>query len=251
MPLIIARPMNVDDSSSFVEIGLLHSKYPQHCIGGATIRAYLSRLYNEQRKIVLEPRKSITLQVQSPPTIYGSFRLDMGPLLHLGIAKGYTPEILAINFVSKDVEIPILPNELEVDAYDSQIKQRISEEVLILQKIGESFETIGILHQSGLHDIANDLTEGLTRLEKNDYEGAIKFCRKVVEGFRVISERQALDSSKNRSAAISEFLTKSFGLVSNLGEHYGTYGSAEDAAFSRDLAITVSRYLARRVLKQA
>ena len=249
MPLIVARPMNVDDSSSFVEIGQLHSKYPQHCVAGAAIRAYLNRVYNEDRKIVLQPRKSVLLKVQSPKTTYGSFRLDLSPLLDLGIAKGYTPEILAINFVVRNNEIPILPNELEVDAYDSEIRQRISEEALILRKIGESFETIGILHQTGLHDIANDLTEGLTRAEKNDYEGAIKFFRKVVEGFRLISEKQALDSSKNRSAAISEFLTKSFGLISNLGEHYGTYGSPEDAAFSRDLTVAVARYLARKVSK--
>lgn len=249
MPLIIARPLDVDDSISFVEIDHLHRKYPQHCIAGAAIRAYLNRVYNEDRKIVLQPRKSIILKVQSPKTTYGSFRLDLDPLIDLGIAKRYTAEILAINFVATNNEIPILPNELEVDAYDLEIGQRINEEVLTLRKIGEFFETIGLLHQSGLHDIANDLTDGLTRVEKYDYEGAIKFFRKVVEGFRVISGNQDLDSSKNRSTAISDFLTKSFHLISNLGEHYGTYGGSEDAVFSRDLAVTIARYLARKVSK--
>lgn len=94
--------------------------------------------------------------------------------------------------------------------------------------------------------VKDDLTEGLVRMETNHYDGAIKFFRKVVEGFKVISDKQVLDQSKNRSDAISDFLTKSFGLISNLGEHYGTYGGPEAAVFSRDITVAIARYLAPR-----
>lgn len=236
----------MDAGGSFVDAGQLQSKYPHFCTPGATVRVFLNRIFNEKREVVQQARKTSMLQIIMPKQLYGVVRLDTGPLLQLGIAKNQIPEILAMNFVLADGEVPILPNEFEVDAFDTIIRERIVEELSALQAIGVSFETVGVLHQWGFHDIANDLTEGLVRMEKNDYDGAIKFFRKVVEGFKVISDKQGLDPSKNRSDAISDFLSKSYGLISNLGEHYGTYGGPDAAVFSRDITVAVARYLAPR-----
>jgi hypothetical protein len=116
-----------------------------------------------------------------------------------------------------------------------------------LRKISGSFETIGLLHQSGNNEITEDLTQGLLRFEKGDWEGAIKFFRKVVEAFRhIVQKEQPIEGSKNRAQAIQDFLSKSFGLLSNFGEHYGTHGAFQDAALARDLAIAISKFLTER-----
>jgi hypothetical protein len=101
----------------------------------------------------------------------------------------------------------------------------------------------------GLQDISADLWEGLVRYYGNDYEGSIKFFRKVVEGLRnIVKESDVIEGS--RKDHLYEYLSKAYSLISSFGEHTGTRGSLPEARLSRDIALSASRYLAE-YLKQS
>jgi len=56
-----------------------------------------------------------------------------------------------------------------------------------LRELGGMYEVVDLLSTVGLQDISADLWEGLVRYYSGDYEGSIKFFRKVVEGLRKIA----------------------------------------------------------------
>jgi len=120
----------------------------------------------------------------------------------------------------------------------------------VLKELGSTYEVIGHLSVAGLQDIAADLLEGLRRFYSSDYEGSIKFFRKVVEGLRnVVKETDVFEG--NRKEFLYEYLSKAYQLISNFGEHAGTRGSLHEARLSRDIALSLSRYLAEYLrLKQ-
>jgi hypothetical protein len=102
--------------------------------------------------------------------------------------------------------VPILPNEIVLDC-DSGIERQVKEEVQLLQKVAESYEIIGKLYNKELIEIAEDLREGITRLERNDIDGSIKFFRKVLEGFEKWIDADTI-KSPNRVEAIKKYLKK-------------------------------------------
>jgi hypothetical protein len=247
--MIIARPLSVAGNKYTLDIYNLKSKYPTLCQDGVQVRGYINRVYNENRKIVNQPRMYCAIEIVK----IGSWeKLDLTPFaVKLGIPQGYTIEVLAINFVIQEemqvIEVPIFPNEIQMDVSDTEINARIKEEMESLMKISETFETIGLLYEKNFFDLASDLREGLIRTEKNDHEGAIKFYRKTIEGFKLLMRNKIIDDSESRTKEIKEFLSKAYSLLSNFGEHYGTRGFIDEGNFARDLTVAISRYMIKKL----
>lgn len=166
MPQIIAFPLAVDKETSYVDLMHLESDYPQYCKDGNSIRCYLSRIYNTAKKTTVQPRELAVMQIEKKQGQYWPRMILSTMARKYGIAKGYFVELLLINFVAGNYEIPIFQNEFKVDASDTEIQRRLMEDLETLQTVAQFFETIGILSLHGFHEIANELTEGLTRYEK-------------------------------------------------------------------------------------
>lgn len=258
MPIVIVRRLEIKDSKCLINVRCLDSPYPQFTINGMGIRCFLNRVFTEDgKRIVSQPRCTHVFKIYKPES-YSTTMLNLSKFaLREGIPKNYFIETIAINFVyeRKDeasgkretIEFPIYPREIksDVDAYaPTRIDEQIHSEIESLTKIGEAFETIGLLYQFGLHETASDLTEGLLRVERNDHEGAIKFFRKVVEGFRNhIKDQNITFISEKRTEEMKRFLSTSYSLLGNFGEHAGTHGWMDEATFAKEIAIATSRYI--------
>ena len=250
MPIIIVKPLEVEsDGTCLINVNYLDARYPQFCKQGIGIRSLVNRVYNPSRKVIKSPKIVEVFRIQRKETYYAA-KLDLSPFaLYEGIPKGYLIEILAINFIyehkDKDtgkqtsVEFPIYPNELLTDVDDYEIKRKVQEDLENLQRVGQAFETIGLLYQTKLYDIASDLTDALIRFENNDYEGSIKFFRKVMEGLRNNIKDKVI-VSENRTKEFRSFLNASYGLMSNFGEHAGTHGWANEAILCKDCLLYTS-----------
>jgi len=211
------------------------------------VRAYIVRAYNEEGRVVKELRSMMPLEV-----VDNCLKVTY---LHLkeGIPVGYFIELVLINFIipleEGDFEVPIFPNEFRKHlSYNTpeEVRRRVEEETYALEKIGRDIEVIGLLYKAGLHSIASDLTEALERFYKHDYEGSIKFFRKVVEALRNIVQIKGIKIvSEKRTQFLREYLSKAYQLISNFGEHAGTYGFMPEANLSKDIALSACRYLVR------
>ena len=255
MPIIIVRKLKIEKTKCLLDVSCLDSPYPQFTIDGMSIRFFLNRVYTENGKVTLQPKQTFVFAIDKPQ--YGSAKLDLSPYpLYEGVPKDYWVEIVAINFVlrQKDqsgqqtvTEFPIYPKEMKVnvDGYAPySIKEQIKKEMEFLGKIGEAFETVGSLYQYGFHEIASDLTEGLLRIERNDHEGAIKFFRKVVEALRdYVKKPEVIVISANRTDLVKRFLSSSYSLLANFGEHAGTHGWIDEATLAKEITIATIRYV--------
>lgn len=253
MPIIIVAPIEVEDDKSLVNVSILDRPYPQLAKQGNKIRCLINRIFTEDgNKITKQPRLIDVFMVYKP-IIYSPTNLNITPYaLFQGIPKGYFVELLAINFIysyedNPELEFPIYPGEMQTNFHFStphKIKEIVQADIQALTKVGEAFETVGLLHQMGLYDIAGDLTEGLQRMERNDHEGAIKFFRKVLEGWRVyINSQKKTIASVKRTEEVNRFLNTSYSLMSNFGEHTGTHGWIDEATLSKEIAVSISRYI--------
>lgn len=238
------------DENLRVRIDELAKKYSHACIEGHEIDVYINRIFNEEKKVVSKPERSISLKIVKD--IIYKF-LDFSIIApELGIPTGYFVEVLATNFVTARIpdmsplRVPIFPNEIKIDA-DSQIKELIEDEIKTLEKVGKTLETVGLLSDHNLPELADHLRDGITRLEKFDYEGSVMSFRKVIEGFRNLMKDKIVDGSENRSKEIRSFLSKAFSLLSNFGEHVGTRGLMDEAIFARELAVSVSGYMLKKI----
>lgn len=181
---MIIKSITIKEGTALVSVDTLESPYPQFVKEGMKIRCFINRIYNKDgTKIIDEPHRSLIFNIVKPKGYY-SHCLDVSSFAFIkGIPKEYCIEIVAINFVyerkdeksgrTKVYEFPIYPNETktEVDYSLSNLKEQVEREIYVLDRIGKAYETIGYLYQSGLPEIANDLTEGLLRAERGDYEG--------------------------------------------------------------------------------
>ena len=221
--------------------------------------AHIYRVFNEEGDVVKEFNKDIVAPVAELDGFYPTYILDLTEVhLGYGIPIGYFLEVLLISLTvksgSKQFEMLIYPDEFRLSEPPSTPPPKVSAlvqgNVNVLKELGSTYEVIGHLSVAGLQDIATDLLEGLRRFYSSDYEGSIKFFRKVVEGLRnVVKGTDVFEG--NRKEFLSEYLSKAYQLISNFGEHAGTRGSLHEARLSRDIALSLSRYLAEYLrLKQ-
>lgn len=259
MPIIIAKPLTFYYAPPILYLFDIHDlfqKYP-NMYGqiGVRVRLYVNRIRNEALKIVNEPRIGCLLDMVhektgQPPTSRAF--LDMTDVASkLGIPKNYIVEVLAINFMFQNekgnvTEFPIFPNEILVDVQDENLRLRIEEEAEALKKLGEGFETVALLYEAGLNEIAYELTDALVKFDKNDYEGMMRSYTKVMESFQVLA-KDKIAGTKTSMKELKGFLEKTQSLLSSLGKDYGARALMEEGVFARNLMVTTSRYLMHRL----
>jgi len=218
---------------------------------GVSARTYLDRVYNTNGDIIKEYKQMIILHVKKG-SYTGEYLLDFTPFhLRDGIPIGYFIGLLLLSLIikvkeGKKIEIPVLPNEFKTEVGYStpdRVKEFVKMEEYTLEKVGRDIEVIGLLYDIGLAHIAGDLTEALSRFYKGDYEGSIKFFRKVVEGLRnLVQSKKIMIVNEKRTESLRQYLAKAYHLLSNFGEHAGTYGFMPEATFSKDIALSACRY---------
>jgi tetratricopeptide (TPR) repeat protein len=187
------------------------------------------------------------------------YYLDIDKLAHeLSIPDGYFVEILLTSISNEEFgEKVVFPNETK--KYIAMgLEKLIDEKMNVLSRIGGISQSHSFLAGLGLGDIAKELSLGYSRFEIGDYDGAIKSYRKVVEGFRNHLEeketregkkvfKRLLDNSENRTEKIADFLNKTYSLLSNFGEHYGTHAFEEEGVFSHKLVENLTEYLTKKL----
>jgi hypothetical protein len=219
-------------------------------------KVHIRRVFNEEGDVVREVNESIEVPVLEFKS--DTYVLDLtGMHLDYGIPIGYFLEVLLISLIvkseSKQYGVVVYPDEFRY-SMPPNIPQKISNLVTgyahVLRELGGMYEVVDLLSTVGLQEISADLWEGLVRFYDGDYEGSIKFFRKVVEGLRnIVKETDAIEGS--RRDHLYEYLSKAYSLISGFGEHAGTRGSLPEARLSRDIALSTSRYLAEYLkLKQ-
>jgi len=218
------------------------------------VRVHVSRVFNEEGDVVKEVNENLVVKLKMELITHV---LDLTEMhLRYGIPIGYFLEVLLISLIvksgSKQYEMLVYPDEFKhlispflpqkvsnlVESYARVIRERMDYEVVVL------------LSTVGLQDISADLWEGLVRYYSNDYEGSIKFFRKVIEGLRnIVKEADVIE--EGRKERLHRYLSGAYDLISSFGEHAGTRGSLPEARLSRDIALSASRYLAEYLkLKQ-
>jgi len=218
-------------------------------------RVHVCRVFNEEGDVVKEINENIEVPVTGFVTIYV---LDLaGVHFRYSIPIGYFLEILLISLIvesgSKRGEMPVYPDEFRYLISPSaplKVSNLVEGYARVLKELGGMPEVVSLLSIVGLQDISADLSEGLRRFYSGDYEGSIKFFRKVVEGLRNVVEQTDVFEEKRREF-LYQYLSKAYHLISNFGEHAGTRGFLPEARLSRDIALSASRYLAEYLrLKQ-
>jgi len=257
MPVLLISYLGRFSSFPIVEVPYsLRSKYPTvfkliYSGNEVKIRVYVDKFYNDRGDVIKEYRQLFILDLtRSGYTYYINFaRFHMDD----GIPMGSIVVALLTNFVIKDrrgkeKEIPIFPNELAMEKdfwLPEEVSRVVNTERKLLEEIGWDIEIVGLLYATELNNIAMDLIEGLTRFYKSDYEGSIKFFRKVVEGLRNYVKASKLEGlGEKRQEFLHDYLSKAYQLISNFGEHSGTRGSMPEARLSKDIAVSSCRYVA-------
>lgn len=255
MPYLVVGELKETGSKSVVELPYeIRNKYPmifKTVDAGMKVKAriYLNKVYNTDGDVIKEYKQLFILPVGKT---YTNYYLDF-TYFHIrdGIPIGYLLEFLLLTFVTevegRDIETPILPNEFKTEfsyAVPDEVEELVERERDALERIGRDVEVIGLLFNVGLSGVAADLTEALTRFYRADYEGSIKFFRKVVEGIRnMLKAGKVVVVNEKRTQFLYEYTSKAYQLISNFGEHAGTYGFMPEAVFSKDIAISVCRYI--------
>jgi len=252
-----------------VDSSELGEKYSHMCVEGTKVKAFVSRIFNQEFKVVNEPRLfSILDLVCAKKSLSESYKdyqqadgyyLEMGKLVNdLSIPEGYYVEILLISLVNDRSEgKTIFPFETRVHAV-KELDARVNERLEALGKIGAISQSHTFLSSLGLEDISEELSQGYSRFEIGDYDGAIKSYRKVIEGFRNHLEqketnegkrvyKKLIDNSESRTEKLVDFLNKSYSLLSNFGEHYGTHAFDEEGVFSHKLVESLTEYLTKKL----
>ncbi|WP_143701520.1 hypothetical protein [Vulcanisaeta sp. EB80] len=230
---------------------------PSTIVSGLKVyaRVHVRRVFNEEGDVVKEVNENIESPVIERDNIYV---LDLTKIhLDYSIPIGYFLEVLLISLTvesgTKRYGMLVYPDEFRY-SMPPNIPQKVSNLVTgyarVLRELGGMYEVVDLLSTVGLQDVSADLWEGLVRFYGGDYEGSIKFFRKVVEGLRnIVKEADAIEGS--RKEHLYEYLSKAYSLISSFGEHAGTRGSLPEARLSRDIALSTSRYLAEYLkLKQ-
>jgi len=230
-------------------------------------RVHVRRVFNEEGDVVKEVNENIEAPVIEWETVKINIQeiiktkiyvLDLTKIhLDYSIPIGYFLEVLLISLTvesgTKRYGMLVYPDEFRY-SMPPNIPQKVSNLVTgyahVLRELGGMYEVVDLLGTVGLQEISADLWEGLVRFYGGDYEGSIKFFRKVVEGLRnIVKEADVIEGS--RKEHLYEYLSKAYSLISGFGEHAGTRGSLPEARLSRDIALSASRYLAEYLkLKQ-
>ncbi len=219
------------------------------------VRVHVSRVFNEEGNVVKEVNENLVVKLEMKMK-FTTYVLDLTEMhLRYSIPIGYFLEVLLISLIvksgSKQYEMLVYPDEFKysISPFLPQKVSNLVESYARVLRERMDYEVVVLLSTVGLQDISADLWEGLVRYYGNDYEGSIKFFRKVVEGLRKIANKTDV-IEEGRKERLHRYLSSAYDLISSFGEHAGTRGSLPEARLSRDIALSTSRYLAE-YLKQS
>ena len=226
----------------------------------AQARIYIGRLFNEDGEVVMEVNSVVTVDVKYCPTFhpmtpFPGYCIDLtGVARKLELPLKYYLEILLFTLIVKmgsleQREYLVYPYEFRynLNGVPDKIRVFVESYASSLKKVAGSVELSIILAKIGLEGLSADLVEGLKRFYSGDYEGSIKFFRKVVEGLRNHVREKPVFGSK-RDELLHDYLSKAFQLISNFGEHANTRGSVYEAEFSMEVCLSAVKYLSRYLL---
>jgi hypothetical protein len=226
-------------------------------------RIYIGRLFNEGGEVVMEINSVATVDVKYCPSqpfysLSAEYCIDLtGVDREPELPLKYYLEILLFTLIvrmgsSEQREYVVYPYEFRynLSGVPDKIRVFVESYALSLKKDVELLEPPIILAKIGLEGLSADLVEGLKRFYGGDYEGSIKFFRKVVEGLRnYVKERPVFGSKRDK--LLYDYLSKSFQLISNFGEHASTRGSVYEAEFSMEVCLSAVKYITRYLLSES
>ncbi len=142
---------------------------------------------------------------------------------------------------------PILPDSIEKVGFNENthgIWEDVEEKMEFINKIAREYGTWSMVVDTPLSNVVSDLMEASARYNMGDYEGAVKFYRKVIEGMKnFLQNVDRVDGSEKRADALLDFSKKAFHLISNFGEHFGTSGGPEEAELARNITLDLLKYI--------
>jgi len=267
LTLLYVAPIKLSDSHTlYLDIPKsLAEVYPHilYDINVEGFRALWFRAYSNEGRVIVEPYKEIELKTGSH---YETYKVRDKVVRHYvkhvevtdlvkseGLGKGYIMEIHFLSFIRKEPykgaeEIPIFPNELRVEVDESvpyRIKEEVEMERILHEEISSEIEAIGLLKNIGLRTVAEDLRNALIRYRRQDWEGSIKFFRKVVESFKTMNLKELDLGVEERKDILKRLINASYSLLSNFGEHAGTQGRRPEAKFAKELTVALAHYIAQ------
>lgn len=275
MPLVILKAVNrrfiyssfgvlLQKTRFTIEVNVLGKTYGHIITEDTRCNAYLSRIFNEAHEVCVEPRVFSTLDLLSTKEYDGNkdvmnYYLDIDELAHqLSIPDGYYAEILLTSLLNKRFgEKVVFPNETK-RYIAKDLEKLVEERMNVLSNISATTQSHSFLGELGLGDIAKDLSIGYSRFEIGDYDGAIKYYRRVIEGYKnyLIEKEEKegkkvfktlIDGSDSRTDKIVDMLSKSYSLLSNFGEHYGTHAYDEEGVFAHKLVQNLTEYITKKL----
>jgi tetratricopeptide (TPR) repeat protein len=275
MPIVVAQQAKrvyintVFDTRAYrtqflVKTSEIGDKYNHMIKENTRANVYISRIFNENFQVSAEPRlfSSLNLwfaQVRDGNDYIDDLYFDFEALANkLCIPDGYYIEILVTSIVNREFgEKVVFPNETKLDVIKA-LEDIVKERLEVLNKIATVSQSHSFLSELGLSEISKELSLGYSRFEIGDYDGAIKAYRKVVEGFRnylVKKEdsdgkkvyKKLIDNSESRTEKIIEYLSKTYSLLSNFGEHYGTHAYDEEGVFAHKIVENLTEYLTKKL----
>jgi len=222
------------------------------------VKLFIDKVYNDLWINIKEYRAMCICSLKRE-TVYKNnfpndiFLIDIDYLKRDGIPRGYNILLTLFSITTpKGETFPVFPNEFRIFVGEGlNVPQHVMAEVEGLSRLQEGLDVVAYLQDVGLQHVADDLMEGLRRFNAGDYEGAIKFVRKVVEGWRNLLQKQdfSVPVGEKRREALKDYASKAYHLLSNFGEHAGTHGSYREALLSKNIAVELSRYLASYLLE--
>jgi len=260
MPAVLLLRVFSPYGSLYVKIPKLiveHYKYIFKDVGYSNkshVKVFIDRVYSDQWISVKEYKAIYTCNLRSEYENNAYiFVIDIDHLKSDGLPQGYSLLLTLFSVTTpKGETFPVFPNEFRIFVdEDLKVPQHVMVEIESLSRLQEGLDVVVYLHDVGFQRIAVDLMEGLRRFNAGDYEGAIKFFRKVVEGWRNLLQQQdfSIPVGEKRREALRDYASKAFHLLSNFGEHAGTHGSYKEALLSKNMAMELSRYLASYLLE--
>jgi len=220
-----------------------------------SVKCFVYRVFNKHGKLVEEPRSIEVFklyQFHNDELARDEWKLD---LTQFAISKGFPSEevleFIAFNLIvtreKESLEIPLFPGESEtyVDlSLPGKARQYLDFDNSALNEISNDYGFTILLLRKELSEIAGDMLEGLSRIHREDPDGAIKFFRKVIEGWkRFLESVPKNQKNRDRVEKLKRFSATTYDLVSNFGEHSSTIGGNREAKFAKSIATSLSEYL--------
>jgi hypothetical protein len=227
----------------------------------ARAEIYTGRLFNESGEVVKEINSVATVDVRycprqslrgiTPGIISVEYCIDITSVAGgLELPLGYCLEVLLFSLIVRieslgQNEYVVYPLEFKYNLEGAPDKMRVIVESYAssLKRVVALLEPPIVLAKIGLKGFSADLVEGLERFYSGDFEGSIKFFRKVVEGLRNYVREKPMFGGK-RDELLHDYLSKTFQLISNFDEHVNTCGSVYEAEFGMEACISAVKYIA-------